>query len=270
MKSLRQKISLLEKVVNCEVEHSNPEELYREIYSHLERRWDRISDSLLELNSYWHAIPYPESEQLTEEEIKLMKMFTGRDVDVIFSHLEKEDKLDSNILKLVKLGSKQPIPVYRKDGKITFRNPAPKIGKKKAIDDDRGLVQVWRNPIVNHDYKKHHRGSRQVGSKYFKEIDRETIELAVFNHGLGVIKYRGIISSLYLHLAFNENIGYDDSKPDSPKTNLVRVQVDRMPKSKGYYCSLHGNPISESELRRTCLDKKQIKMILDNPYKLTK
>jgi hypothetical protein len=270
MKSLRRKISLLEKVVGCEREHPHPEELYQQIYSQLEKKYDRISNRFPELNSIWHSIPYPESEQLTEEEIELMKMFVGRDIDVIFSYLERESKLDLDILRLVKDGETTPLPTFRKNGEIIFRNPVPRIGKKRATTNKEGLVQVWTRPEINHKYKKHTPSSRIPASKYFADVNRDCIELIAFNQGLGIVKNGNQITRCLLYLAFNQNIGYVDSKPNSPKTNLVRLQVDRSPKSKGYFCSIHGNPISENELRRSCLDKTQIEKIISNPYKLVK
>jgi len=103
-------------------------------------------------------------------------------------------------------------------------------------------VQSWYNPRL--DVTSKHEIGFSGSSVYFKGSSRKNIEFEVFNKGVGFIDPRSPSNRLYLFHAFDLNIGVSKRE----KTNIVKLQIDRVKRSGSYACVVHGYPILRREL----------------------
>lgn len=144
----------------------------------------------------------------------------------------------SHSLKLNSLPSQDIIwdPIFktftdsiRYKNKILLYNP--------QIDKD----QAWGG-ICFSDTKKHLFGSGAI-SYFGKNINREYIELKIFNGGYGYFDPRQTnFSRIYLLAAFDGLIGFSEGN----ETNIGFLQVDRFKFEGSYISELHGYPVQES------------------------
>jgi|TARA_B100001971_G_C18168441_1_gene525645 hypothetical protein len=139
----------------------------------------------------------------------------GRDVDIKLHYGSKRDFLKYE---------EKFVDAMREKDKIIFLNPF--LGK----------VQSWYDPS-SLDYIKHkHISANPRASKYCKDVNKDEVELFVFNNGSGYLDPKAPDRRMYLELDLKREIG-------TKGETTVRLQVDRMRRPKGYKTELHGHPI---------------------------
>lgn len=257
-------IDKLEKVVNCELEINNPIELYKSIYVDLDKKIKRIIKRYPGVEVYFNPLPKPIDAKLDENEIETMRFLSGRDIDVAYKYLKH-----SNFLTLrYPNGYEKQIPAIRMGWKIILKNPEPVIKERtkhvlKPYITKEGIVQSWNHPNVNLKYNKHAANSKNSeASKYFNLIDRKNIEETVFYEGIGYIQYAKPTKTMFLYAAFNENIGIAKTS----KTNICKIQADKVKSDDIGNVSIHGFPITKQELIRDL--GKRAKIVLKNTYSI--
>ena len=257
--SLERLAKKLSRLVNEKAPKHDLKPVYYLMHQRLKARIRRISGKGYSWAApFEHFLPKPELFVHGECLVGVLNgldvsRFFKRDVDVIYNHEKAAGNLEE-VLYDKKAG--EWIGCLRIDRKIIFENPYALSRLKNPSSLSRPKVQSWGGPIIL-PYSKHYNGSGNPNaSKYIKGINRKAAEMAVFNHGIGYLDPNSPHNRMYLFLAFTDTIGYDRL---SNPTNIIRIQVDRQPSlrkgGKGYVSGIHGNPITETELKK-CLKQK--------------
>ncbi len=196
-------------------------ELYYEFHRVINKKLD-----YLEARIGYRPIWLPKPHEADENAIKNVAQYNLKDL-----FLRKNEMLleyDSHET-FMWIGNEELI-ARREENRIVMLNPA--INK----------VQSWYD--IKHAKTNKHQGVKAYNSKFL--CDREYAELEVFNHGIGILDPRYAHGRMFMFHRFEDEIG--ESKDEL--TNIVKLQVDRFPRPRGFYkLEIHGYPISESDLR---------------------
>ncbi|MCF7866927.1 hypothetical protein K9L67_05310 [Candidatus Woesearchaeota archaeon] len=271
--TLNKDIEKFERAINYDFDLNYIDGLYKRIYLTVGAKINRLNRLYHTLNFNYNPLPKLDAVKFNENELKLLKVFNGWDIDVVYNWAEYNDGLDDKIIYFKSKNLNEDIPALRFNKRIIFKNPRPLINERTkhirtSISDRGGVAQSWGFPQINTNYVKHLNSSKNANaSKYLESVDRARIEWAVFDNGLGFLNDKKPIKTMFLYASFSESVGFVKKNGKQTKSNIVKVQVDRVHSLKKGNASIHGFPISECELYRELL-KDRADYVLENSISL--
>lgn len=181
----------------------------------------RKRDNLISRGNNW-AYNYEIPENLPLE--SLQEYIDCLNISCLFGY-EHEVRLRHETSEGIITFLDEKIHSFRKNERIIIDNPV--VGP-----------QSWYK-IKFPDYNKHSFVSKNKhASKYLKGLDSKQLEREVFNLGRGYLDERSPATRMFLIHDFKETIGTSGNT----EVSSVRIQVDRMKDTHGWYCLIHGYP----------------------------
>jgi|GEM_PF-4618153 hypothetical protein len=208
---------LFERLKDC------PED-YGKLYSVLQRKIKVIQEKI---GIYQYYIPSPSNTEekmpIPNLECLIQDILFKPSYEIIFSLKKKRDIIFNK-------EKSEFLYTYRKKNKLLIDNPYS------------GKVQSWNSPQLANTNK--HVSKIPGASKI--TANRERVEFAAFNEGVGYIYPGSPTNRLYLFCQFSEVIGISNGED----SRVLKLHVDRRKSGRGYFSEIHGYPVGKQDLAR--------------------